>query len=499
MSNVIRPIEETENKEAIAIRKQYRTELGRMQLNKILCENRRREEYTEIESLAESIRVNGLVEPIVVMRVEGDPLYEGKVLGGGRRYYACVLAQQFDIPVNIYPAGLSLLEQKRIENIENKDRQDFTWQEKVKMHAELYDLYIAEYGEKSRLGTGVSMRDIAKDIGISVGMLSTDVELAKAMKSNPDIEKCTSQMEAIGCNKKNRLVEENKKRVVEVQKQRAVIESVSTLPANAPEIEVLQAIYNSDLTQKHRICDAYIVNDFLLAAKDLEDSSFDVIEVDPPYGIDLAMIKSTDSDERLMNEKQYTEVAVKDYPKFLSAVIKECTRLLSECGWIIWWYAAQPWANVVYQTLLHGGEETDEIILKGNRNNAIWYKSNNQSQTQNPKYNLGSCYEPFYYMRKGAAAFIQKQGHSNVFSHPAVPSNGKCHPTERPIELMTDILETFGRPGDSVLVPFAGSGVTLLAAHNLHMHVTGFDIDKDGAYKAAFVSRVMSGELGKFK
>lgn len=487
---------------ALASRKQYKAELGRADLTRILCEDRGREVYNGIEALAENIKANGLIEPIAVARIEDNPMYDYRVVGGGRRYYACIQAQVFDIPVSIYPAGLSRLELKRIEVAENECREDFTWQERAKMHSEIYHLYLAEYGQKDRLGNGISMRDVAKDIGVNLGALSTDIELVKAMKEYPDIAKAQTCSEAVGCMKKFRLVEENRKRVEAVMKQRTEIESIS-VHGGDDKAAILQAIYNDDMREKHLLCDAYVVNDFLLAAKDLPSGTFDIIEVDPPYGIDLAYIKHTNSDERIMNERQYTEVSAKEYPLFLSSVIRECTRLLSDEGWIIFWYAAQPWADRVYKTLLRGGEPEDvvveESLLKGNRNNAIWYKTNNQSQTNNPKYNLGSGYEPFYYMRKGVGAFIQRQGHSNVFCHPAVQSNGKCHPTERPIELMTDILDTFGRPRDKVLVPFAGSGVTLLAGYNLHMDVLGFDIDKDNTYKPAFMKRVMDGEVGKFK
>ena len=41
--------------------------------------------------------------------------------------------------------------------------------------------------------------------------------------------------------------------------------------------------------------------------------------------------------------------------------------------------------------------------------------------------------------------------------------------------------------------------MTLIASHNLMMEPIGFDLDKDGGYKAAFVKRVMDGKVGEFK
>ena len=62
------------------------------------------------------------------------------------------------------------------------------------------------------------------------------------------------------------------------------------------------------------------------------------------------------------------------------------------------------------------------------------------------------------------------------------------HPTERPIELIQEILATFGVPGSRVLVPFLGSGNTLLAAANLKMSAVGYEIAEEN--RAAFVLNV---------
>ena len=43
----------------------------------------------------------------------------------------------------------------------------------------------------------------------------------------------------------------------------------------------------------------------------------------------------------------------------------------------------------------------------------------------------------------------------------------KIHPTQKSIHLLRTLIEIFTDPGDVVIDPVAGSGVTLLAAHQL--------------------------------
>lgn len=60
----------------------------------------------------------------------------------------------------------------------------------------------------------------------------------------------------------------------------------------------------------------------------------------------------------------------------------------------------------------------------------------------------------------------------------------KCHPTQKPINLLKELIQTFTDPGDVIIDPCAGSGSTLRAAYELGRPSYGFEVDK-GFYKAA--------------
>jgi adenine-specific DNA-methyltransferase len=52
------------------------------------------------------------------------------------------------------------------------------------------------------------------------------------------------------------------------------------------------------------------------------------------------------------------------------------------------------------------------------------------------------------------------------------------HPTQKPVSVLTPLVESFSNPGDVVLDPFCGSGSTLLAARNLNRRFLGIELSK---------------------
>jgi hypothetical protein len=167
---------------------------------------------------------------------------------------------------------------------------------------------------------------------------------------------------------------------------------------------------------------AYIVRDFFEGVAGVPDRSIDIIELDPPYGIDLSMIKKVEGDNKL-GTKDYNEVSVDKYVPFLNNLFKECFRVMSENSWIVCWFAYEPWFEVVYQSMARVG-------FVGNRVPAHWVKEGSTGQTNHPDTYMGSVSEPFFYMRKGRPV-LARQGRPNVFQYKTVSAQSKVHPTER--------------------------------------------------------------------
>lgn len=54
----------------------------------------------------------------------------------------------------------------------------------------------------------------------------------------------------------------------------------------------------------------------------------------------------------------------------------------------------------------------------------------------------------------------------------------KIHPTQKPVNLLKQLIEIFTDEGDVVIDPCAGSGTTLRAAAELNRNAYGFEIDR---------------------
>lgn len=98
---------------------------------------------------------------------------------------------------------------------------------------------------------------------------------------------------------------------------------------------------------------------------------------------------------------------------------------------------------------------------------------------------LGYQHESAYLLAKGQPAT------------PAVPlpdvlpwkySGNRHHPTQKPVDCLTPLIETFSKPRDIVLDPFAGSGSTCVAAHQVGRRFYG--IEMDPKYHAAATQRL---------
>lgn len=56
-------------------------------------------------------------------------------------------------------------------------------------------------------------------------------------------------------------------------------------------------------------------------------------------------------------------------------------------------------------------------------------------------------------------------------------TGNKLHPTQKSVSMLEPLIQTFTRPGDIVLDPFAGSGSTCVAAQSTGRHYFGIELD----------------------
>lgn len=396
-----------------------------------------RKDYGNIAELAETIRDKGLLQPLTVDQ-------DLNLLTGGRRYQALALLETELVPVLIRNTS-SDVDAREVELIENVFRKDLTWQERAQLEAEIYALK-------------GSQRATAEAIGGSAGAVNRHVQLAKAIAAVPALAECKTEDEAW---KAMRKIEETII-VKELVKRQEAKQKDSADP-------------NWDHAVNH-----YLIGDAIAGMQSLHPGVWNFAEVDPPYGIALDEVKKKDGlgAQGLKGHDNYTEVAGDEYRHFLFNTAYEVYRLLTHNSFCVWWFGCTHY-ELVRTTLIEIGFEVADIP-------GIWYKGN-QGQTNQPNVLLANCYETFFVARKGKP-MLHTPGRSNVFHFPPVPGAKKTHPTERPVELIMEIIRTFMWPSMKLISPFLGSGATLRSAYQLGTYGIGWDLSEE--HKAHFLLKI---------
>lgn len=89
----------------------------------------------------------------------------------------------------------------------------------------------------------------------------------------------------------------------------------------------------------------------------------------------------------------------------------------------------------------------------------------------------GAGYETISCMHAKGKSRWNGGGISGVFTYDRDRSVKSIHQTQKPLALMKRILSLFADHGETILDPFAGSGTTLAAAHDLGMRAIGIEVD----------------------
>ena len=423
---------------------------------------RARKEMGDLNDLECSLKESGLISPLSVKEL-GDGKYF--LLAGERRLITLRKNCVEVVPVRIYPEDISDIEIKTIEMSENFYRKDMEYWEYDNIVKDIHELKVTVHGVRppGPGEEGWSVEDTAGLMGLkSKGSVSTAIKRAETREAFPELfDKCKTQNDASKIIKKM---------------DEAVIKDVI-----ARKIEDSGGI-DTNLT---KLANSFIVGNVFDQVQKLPDGVMHLVEIDPPYAIGLKEAKKREG-ESSYALGDYNEVPVSEYmnggesPTWLgmNTLLKECYRVMTEHSWLLCWFGPEPWFTDIYEAILNAGFETTRMC-------PIWTKPG--GQTKRPEIHLPNSYEMFFYAWKGRPAIAKVRG-GNEFEYSPVTASLKTHPTERPVELMKDIYETFAFPGSRILIPFGGSGSGLLAAHQVGM--TGICYELSKAYRDSFLVKV---------
>lgn len=400
---------------------------------------RYRKDFGDMSSMVASVKEKGVFQPITISS-------KFELIAGQRRLRAAKEAGLVTIPALIRDIE-GEIDYREIELIENVERLDFNYAERAALVKEIDRLY-------STKNVDWSGRQTAKLLNRGHSSVARDLKLADAIERIPELAEAKNADEAM------KMIEKlEEKEVV------AELRSRQSLPGVDKGVAAMLKLADAN----------YIIGDTFKGLAGLRNEGMiDLIECDPPYGIDLTGVKRG-REEVTSTVTSYNEVPTDQYVEFLAKLSRELYRVAAPNCFLIFWFGPT-WHTQVMAALRTANWVVDDIPC-------IWAKPT--GQTMHPEYYLARTYEPFFLCRKGKP-ILNKRGRSNLFSFSG--ETGKYHPTQRPISLMEELLTTVGVDLQTVLVPFLGSGVTLRAAYKVGMRVFGWDLN--GEYKDKFMLAV---------
>lgn len=400
--------------------------MAQIPIKDIKVGDRFRKTFDGIQELADSIKEHGLIEPIIVSETN-------ELIAGERRLRACQLLRMDTVEVRTMDK-LSELEKKEVELEENLHRRDFTWQEEVTAKAQLHSLKQKLHGAavKGHDSTGWKLSDTAQALGENIATVSIDIQLARGMKAFPDLLKEKSKATAY---KKMKMMQE------------AILQEELARRMKKAGILARPDVFHGNCLEELSKMGAETV---------------DLVLTDPPYGIDVD--EAHTFGRMTMVDTKFDD---SDFETFnlLDKVIPELYRVLKQDRHMLMFCAIDKFGRVSELLRKHGFWVHHIPIL--------WDKGSGSYPSQSTTF--VHSYEPFIHAMKGKRKL--NGAPRDVFQVKRVPAEKKIHPTEKPTELLRELIKLTSFSTETVLDPFAGSGATLAAAKETSRRGIGIELN----------------------
>lgn len=198
--------------------------------------------------------------------------------------------------------------------------------------------------------------------------------------------------------------------------------------------------------------------DALELLEQIDDHSVDVVITDPPF-----FMPATHYQSRIHWQRKYSDMT--PLMVFWDVVVGKLVKVLKKTGHLFVFCNGDSYP-VFYIPLFNNFDRAKSLvwnktrvglgrIFRGQHELIIW------GRWQGHKWNDDGICRP------------------DVLSFPPLPSQNRCHPVEKPVELMRELIKPTSSPGDLILDPFMGSGPVIAAAIKEDRSYLGIDVDPE--------------------
>ena len=197
-----------------------------------------------------------------------------------------------------------------------------------------------------------------------------------------------------------------------------------------------------------------IFGDCMSELSKIESDSIDLVLIDPPYIISKESNFKNGGKDQKMTTKYNLSIDFGEWDKVdlnWLDLFKEYNRILKKGGTIIIFY------DIWKSSELKSGAES--VKLKQPRV-GVWNKTNPVPINSSKNY-LSNASEYFFTFVKGGKPTFNSKYDNGVYNYPICHGKERYkHPTQKPLNLIMDLVKKHSNPGDLVLDSFAGTGTT---------------------------------------
>lgn len=204
--------------------------------------------------------------------------------------------------------------------------------------------------------------------------------------------------------------------------------------------------------------------------KTVSSNSVDLVLIDPPY--EISRETNFQAGEKTGRDVDRFRLSMNfgdwDYGFFgLDAVIKECYRVLRTGGTLICFYDL--WKVSTLKAYFDNAKFKQLRFVE-------WVKTNPVPINSKTNY-LTNAREIALVGVKGGKPTFNSEYDNGIYKYPVCHDKGRFHPTQKPIELIRELIRKHSNDGDTVLDCFSGSGTTAVAAMLESRSFLGCEID----------------------
>ena len=440
-------------------------------------DERQRRNLTEIPELAASINQIGLINPLVVTR-------DLVLVAGERRFEAVKSLGWKTVPVQFLDE-LSPLDRRAVELEENIKRSPLSWQDHNKAIYDYHDLCLRRADETN---TRWIVDDTARELSISRTTVERHLWVRREINAGQkDVEEATRFSAALAiCQRRFERIAEDELSVGHISINFGQQELEAQLSNDTEDGDDEQSIDLQDdgshtkptqLTATVKPCPWQVVQcDFLETAPSYSGPKFNLIHMDPPYGVNRHTSSYSDAGASAWSGGY--EDSPELYLKMLNTFIQNQERLCETSCHLMLWFSMN-----FYTTTVEKLTRANWFVVP---HPLIWNKVNT-GIASDPRRRPRHVYETALLASRGDRPIIRPQVDLITFS----PPKRRNHYSEKPQPMLEEQFFKMLVDGSTRLLdPTCGAGSALRAALTLGAKsATGWELDEEVAKTAITLLR----------